>query len=761
MERRADVYRQQVTKLSTQLEKQLVGGAERLDKVEAALNARSGGGESDTETTLVQLSKRLAVMERGMNQLYAKMFVSFEGNTVSQGTQGEERGSAFSGRLFTDSVGEGKLFGGVHEHDRSPYLRSADMESLVKSIVQAEVKKLTGDFKAYMQEYDQVFSLFLPPDKDSDPHGEDGLAFNKKGTGRRDKLIPDDVQGDQVIQGDAGDGGVDGVLQEIQSNVDKAGGKISKEVAEYIQNVTDNATQTSTSVPATTPSSRVALSEDFVTANASNTYLLNDDLSDFNDSFSGENSDVNATEVPQSKDAEDFDVGFNRIGKSDKVVEPSTDSHNSILKTTEDTLQRQDSDDTTVSGWMRDEVDRQSQMEERFKSEIRAMLLQPLAKIVSLVEKQAASLRNEIQLQNKRTEESLGEVNNRLDKLDSRAEAVELRVDSLSGGFQDSQGKLGRVKELEVAVHELKKNLSKSMIFLNDAAAAETSREEARILDKHGKHLQKLGRLMNLFNNTLEHYSNETARRFKELEPELEGKIAKIQEEIKSGSENIQASLGKAISRVNETLDRNTLRITEMEESIANQQIDSRVWNNENDRHRIKAENDLKDLRNSFDRLRGRHRDLSKKFKGLDGAQKNLAESLSETNIRISDLQIDLRLRLSKEWVPLRFQYDVSRTACFGEQYVRRVENQTEVRYVGVMLCDSHRYKIFLSKSLEAKFLNIGDSIGMGEDHCEFVGGKENEKVKVSKLNTTSYDTVEGKMGNFLPVYVCIFHLYF
>lgn len=36
------------------------------------------------------------------------------------------------------------------------------------------------------------------------------------------------------------------------------------------------------------------------------------------------------------------------------------------------------------------------------------------------------------------------------------------------------------------------------------------------------------------------------------------------------------------------------------------------------------------------------------------------------------------------------------------------------------------RYKLFLGSSLGATFRNIGDGIGKGEDHCELVGGSEN-----------------------------------
>lgn len=38
-----------------------------------------------------------------------------------------------------------------------------------------------------------------------------------------------------------------------------------------------------------------------------------------------------------------------------------------------------------------------------------------------------------------------------------------------------------------------------------------------------------------------------------------------------------------------------------------------------------------------------------------------------------------------------------------------------------MQLCNSLRYKIYLSDSLTGKFYNIGDQRGHGEDHCQFV----------------------------------------
>ncbi|XP_061642637.1 target of Nesh-SH3-like isoform X2 [Phyllopteryx taeniolatus] len=68
-------------------------------------------------------------------------------------------------------------------------------------------------------------------------------------------------------------------------------------------------------------------------------------------------------------------------------------------------------------------------------------------------------------------------------------------------------------------------------------------------------------------------------------------------------------------------------------------------------------------------------------------------------------------------WTQFPFKAD-SYSDCNGKQYVKRTWYR---KFVGVQLCNSLRYKIYLSDSLNGKFYNIGDQSGFGEDHCQFV----------------------------------------
>uniref|UniRef100_A0A2R9CPH3 Fibronectin type III domain-containing protein 1 n=2 Tax=Pan paniscus TaxID=9597 RepID=A0A2R9CPH3_PANPA len=69
-------------------------------------------------------------------------------------------------------------------------------------------------------------------------------------------------------------------------------------------------------------------------------------------------------------------------------------------------------------------------------------------------------------------------------------------------------------------------------------------------------------------------------------------------------------------------------------------------------------------------------------------------------------------------WIPFAFKHDPSYTDCHGRQYVKRTWYR---KFVGVVLCNSLRYTIYLSDNLKDTFYSIGDSWGRGEDHCQFV----------------------------------------
>ncbi|XP_023252244.1 target of Nesh-SH3-like isoform X5 [Seriola lalandi dorsalis] len=87
-------------------------------------------------------------------------------------------------------------------------------------------------------------------------------------------------------------------------------------------------------------------------------------------------------------------------------------------------------------------------------------------------------------------------------------------------------------------------------------------------------------------------------------------------------------------------------------------------------------------------------------------------------------------------WTQFPFKTD-SYSDCHGKQYVKRTWYR---KFVGVQLCNSLRYKIYLSDSLNGKFYNIGDQTGFGEDHCQFVDsfldGRTGRQQRADQLPT-------------------------
>ncbi|XP_046886796.1 target of Nesh-SH3-like isoform X14 [Hypomesus transpacificus] len=85
-------------------------------------------------------------------------------------------------------------------------------------------------------------------------------------------------------------------------------------------------------------------------------------------------------------------------------------------------------------------------------------------------------------------------------------------------------------------------------------------------------------------------------------------------------------------------------------------------------------------------------------------------------------------------WTQFPFKTD-SYSDCNGKQYVKRTWYR---KFVGVQICNSLRYKIYLSDSLNGKFYNIGDQTGHGEDHCQFVDsfldGRTGTQVRADQL---------------------------
>ncbi|XP_058517794.1 target of Nesh-SH3 [Ochotona princeps] len=118
---------------------------------------------------------------------------------------------------------------------------------------------------------------------------------------------------------------------------------------------------------------------------------------------------------------------------------------------------------------------------------------------------------------------------------------------------------------------------------------------------------------------------------------------------------------------------------------------------------------------------------------GEGPASKTVAFSTESADPRVSE---PVSAGRDAIWTERPFNSD-SYSECKGKQYVKRTWYK---KFVGVQLCNSLRYKIYLSDSLTGKFYNIGDQRGHGEDHCQFVDsfldGRTGQQLTSDQLPT-------------------------
>ncbi|XP_016418392.1 target of Nesh-SH3-like isoform X4 [Sinocyclocheilus rhinocerous] len=98
---------------------------------------------------------------------------------------------------------------------------------------------------------------------------------------------------------------------------------------------------------------------------------------------------------------------------------------------------------------------------------------------------------------------------------------------------------------------------------------------------------------------------------------------------------------------------------------------------------------------------------------GSGPASEPVTFSTESADPRVSEIQTGK----NAIWSSFPFKSD-SYSECNGQQFIKRTWYR---KFVGIQLCNSLRYKIYLSDYLKGKFYSIGDQTGYGEDHCQFV----------------------------------------
>ncbi|XP_064632163.1 uncharacterized protein LOC135490709 isoform X2 [Lineus longissimus] len=110
----------------------------------------------------------------------------------------------------------------------------------------------------------------------------------------------------------------------------------------------------------------------------------------------------------------------------------------------------------------------------------------------------------------------------------------------------------------------------------------------------------------------------------------------------------------------------------------------------------------------------------------------------TETSYSVSDC-----LSSGNCWVRYNFSAPSTWNDCAGgAKYVRKT-NYSEGRFLGVELCSPTKYKLFLSNDLTSEYKHIADGAGIGDDHCEFIGG-EAENARASKEGAENAPSAMG-----------------
>lgn len=108
-------------------------------------------------------------------------------------------------------------------------------------------------------------------------------------------------------------------------------------------------------------------------------------------------------------------------------------------------------------------------------------------------------------------------------------------------------------------------------------------------------------------------------------------------------------------------------------------------------------------------------------------------------------IPLDSSEEIFRNWTAVNFittGTNITNDCGGGDEYVKRSDFNPYL-FVGAMLCNANRYKLFLSFSAGGLYYEIGDTNRWGQDHCELIGGTETTAIGPYS------DTGSGEAGFF------------
>lgn len=727
METKVTLYKQHVMELQEQLQKERESHSHRVEELQARL-ANSQSQNDDT------LQRRLQALEDEVKRM-------------------RTTASSSSSRAMPSNT----LAPEVVVTGRTKEEEEKTMTNLVKSVVHLEVKKLFDNYTTYVGRYvrdqalafNQIINMvprsdqsFPPPDPAKWLHGRVGGDDSRSSNGITTAVPPDKAV---TLLSE---------LEGIRSKINTTGKKLVDQVEKVLKNVTAAAADYTTPAPktvvvttdptASTDESSETTAADDVEHEA-NILDVNDTASgDTNDTASENNITLNFTDVSSSSTKLSGDttqktllVPAGKEGvlhhKDGSETAQSRMSHNAKMESGESSADAGDAGGNQ-SVWEENMVHDQSQgqwVQVLLKTEIQRILQQQVDEVLSLVSKHSAMVDTRLEDQEKRFTQLEERLAADIKHLDQVVSSLKLELTSVSQGVQTLYQRTDKSEELAEAVAELKKNMSMEG----------NSRLLATLTDEQGKKVRKLERLTEIYQQSLEHYRNETKMEYKDLKERMAKESGAVKSLNQALHTNITAEVKQANAELNSTIEKQIedvkRRVQVIEDNSLLLQIDLSSFERQLKSKSSKSERDIEVLNEDVSDLKQKARNLQKSLGTTESGQEHLLQVVNTTAAEMQSLKMEVKLNVLDGWLPYNFDYMKTRTDCFGEQFIRKSSYKTG-RLVGVVLCSQDRYKIFLGQSLTDTFKNIGDDSGIGEDHCEFVNAPDKNKVKVSPFRTSS-----------------------
>ncbi|BFZ05325.1 hypothetical protein BsWGS_08363 [Bradybaena similaris] len=701
MEMKVNLYKQQVNELQTQLDKMRQLNNERYELLKRQVTAISAN--MDMNFLLEHKMNRLETEVQQLNIDMTAAKITMPGTTKS-----------------------------LHQNDE---VRSseADLSALphnIQSMVQYEVKLFADDFTSKFQTYvlEQIL-LYNKVFSNRPKYNGASQQQHKNFTQLASMLSLPTESGESVerlrrlIQRD-------GILAREYENLKVTNGgyqsqKHTSSSVKYIPsdeswNVTGRAQAVRSKIPRNKRHHVItnSQSED------------SDEAIENNESFSGENPEANDTSLDDSLTSMEQDVSSSASSRISQTSEP--DANSTVTQ-----FENKDTEKAT-NKHLDQCYNKINEMERRLRKEITDVLYTPLAEVVRLVEKLKVDTGEQILKLDNKCEQANKQSTLHITELQNSVHATQQDLQSVYEDVHESTAKLDKVNQLEEVISDLIKNIT-----TNSRTESDLENEE------QGKRIKKLERLMGVYQQSLQHYRNETKHEYREMRVSLDKETNALKLFTKALQNNINETVTYEMTTFNNSYNKRLQDINEQiraqEDALLHVQMDIEKAEKMLESKQQRSDHDYDDMQETINHVVLKQKDFTKKLENIEQFQDNINEKINAYGKDIVSLQIESRLN-TDEWLPLTFEFDSSRTECFGDQYVKRT-NYTKAKYVGVVLCSETRYKIFLSSSLNGTFMNVGDASGMGEDHCEFVGASRDAPAKLSVFKLT-FGTTQGYARN-------------